>query len=319
MTPQPWSCLIIDRMHPTIVPMLQEIGITVDYRPEIKLEEIKTLLPVYDGLIVRSKIKVNAEIIKEAQRLKFVARAGAGVDNIEEAALAQRGIALFNAPEGNADAVGEFTVGLLLALFRNVVKADREVRAYQWLREANRGEEIMGKTIGIIGYGNMGRAFARRLASFNCEVIAYDKDDGVTADAHARLVDLPEIFAQADVLSLHIPFIPENRHFADEAFFSAFAKKVWFLNTARGEIVDQEAVVNALKTGKLRGAALDVLENEQLLTLTEVQKTNFDFLAGADNVILTPHIGGWSHQSYVKINQVLVQKISHYMKQAAAS
>ncbi|KAA5548150.1 NAD(P)-dependent oxidoreductase [Adhaeribacter rhizoryzae] len=318
MTPPKFSCLIIDLMHPTIEPMLEAIGVAVDYRPEIKKDEIKEILPAYDGLLVRSKIKVNAEILANADRLKFVARAGAGVDNIDEASLAQKNIALINAPEGNKDAVGEFTLGLLLALFRNVVKADKEVRAYQWLREANRGEEIMGKTIGLIGYGHMGRAFARRLAGFNCEVLAYDKDDGLAADEFARLVPLTEIFAKADVVSLHIPYIPENKHFANEAFFNSFSKKIWLINTARGEIINQTDLVKYLNTGKVRGAALDVLENEKLLTLTETQKRNFDFLAAADNVILTPHIGGWSHQSYVKINEVLVQKIKELLQQTDA-
>ena len=315
MTPPPISCLIIDQMHPTIIPMLKDIGVQADYRPDIKPAEVKALLPAYDGLMVRSKLKVNADLIEQAARLRFVARAGAGVDNIDEAALALKGITLFNAPEGNADAVGEFTLGLLLALFRNVVKADKEVRAYQWLREANRGEEIMGKTIGLIGYGYMGRAFARRLTGFGCKVLAYDHDDGLAADDYARLVPLAALFRQADVVSLHIPFTAANRFFADEAFFKAFTKQIWFLNTARGEIVDHKALINALKTGKILGAALDVLENEQLLTLTEEQKTEFDYLASVDNVILTPHIGGWSHQSYVKINEVLVRKIKNFLSQ----
>lgn len=309
MTPPRFSCLIIDHMHPTILPMLEEIGVAVDYWPEIKKDEIKALLPAYDGLVVRSKLKITADLLENAERLKFVARAGAGVDNVDEAALAQKNIVLINAPEGNKDAVGEFTLGLLLALFRNLVKADKEVRAYQWLREANRGEEIMGKTIGIIGYGHMGRAFARRLASFGCEVLAYDKDDGLTADDFARLVSLEEIFELADVVSLHIPFIPENRHFVNETFLSSFRNPFWLINTARGEIVDLAALVDFLNRGKIKGAALDVLENEKLLTLTEEQKSNFEFLAAAENVILTPHIGGWSHQSYIKINEVLVQKI----------
>ncbi|GEO04083.1 2-hydroxyacid dehydrogenase [Adhaeribacter aerolatus] len=318
MTPSPISCLIIDQMHESIVPMLEEIGVAVDYRPEIKKEEIKAILPAYQGLVVRSKLNITADLIENADQLKFVARAGAGVDNVNEAALAQLNIALLNAPEGNKDAVGEFTLGLLLALFRNIVKADKEVRASQWLREPNRGEEIMGKTIGVIGYGHMGRAFARRLAAFGCTVLAYDKDDGVTADEFARLVPLADIFAQADVISLHIPFTPENRHFANGAFFDAFAKKFWFINTARGEIVNQPDLVDFLNRGKIKGAALDVLENEKLRTLTEAQKNNFDYLTAAGNVILTPHIGGWSHQSYVKINQVLVQKIKELLQKSAA-
>lgn len=314
----PFSCLIIDQMHPTIVPMLEEIGIQVSYQPDIKAGEIKEILPAYDGLIVRSKIFVSAEIIKEASRLKFIARAGAGVDNIDEQALKEKQIKLLNAPEGNCDAVGEFTMGLLLALFRNVVKADKEVREKKWLREANRGEEIMNKTIGIIGYGNMGRAFAKRLAGFDCRVLAYDKDDGVNTDAFAEPTSLSQIFDQADVVSFHIPFTSENKHFADAGFFQSFRKNIWVLNTARGEVINQDALVEHLKTGKIKGAALDVLENEKLSSLTPAQQAGFNFLISSENIILTPHIGGWSHQSYIKINQVLVQKIKDLLSSSSA-
>lgn len=317
MTPPSFTCLIIDQMHPTIVPMLQEIGLVVDYRPEIKKEEIKEVLPYFDGLLLRSKIKVTAGVLENASRLKFVARAGAGVDNIDEAALVQKGITLINAPEGNKDAVGEFTLGLILALFRNVVKADKEVKTWRWLREPNRGEEIMGKTMGLIGYGHMGRAFARRLSNFDCQVLAYDKDDRIAADEFAQLVPLSEIFAKADVVSFHIPYLPENRYFGSEDFFNNFSKPIWLINTARGEILDQEAVAKLLQSGKIKGAALDVLENEKLLTLTEKQKSNFEFLTAAPNVILTPHIGGWTHQSYVKINEVLVRKIKDFLDRSS--
>lgn len=303
------SCLIIDQMHPSLMPMLEELGIAADYRPDISAAEVKALLPAYQGLVVRSKLFVSADLLQDARQLKFIARAGAGVDNIDEEALQQRGIALLNAPEGNSDAVGEFSVGLLLALFRNIVAADREVRAGQWRREANRGEEIMGKTIGLIGYGHMGKAFARRLSGFSCQVLAYDKDDGIASDDYARVVPLAELQQQADVLSFHIPYTPENRHFGQEAFFRAFQKNIWVMNLARGEVVDQKALVALLQDGKIRGAALDVLENEKIQSLTPEQRERFDWLAQAPNVILTPHIGGWSHQSYVKINEVLTRKM----------
>jgi D-3-phosphoglycerate dehydrogenase / 2-oxoglutarate reductase len=303
------SVLIIDQMHPTIIPMLEELGIRVSYQPDIKADEVRKLLPAYQGLVVRSKLSVSADLLEQGRQLQFIARAGAGVDNIDEAALQQRGITLLNAPEGNSDAVGEFAVGLLLALLRHVVKAHQQVRAGAWYREANRGEEIMGKTIGLIGYGHMGKAFARRLAGFSCQVLAYDKDDRIETDAYAQLVPLAVLFEQADVVSLHIPYTPENRHFGNEAFFRAFQKDIWLMNLARGEVVDQGALVNLLQTGKIRGAALDVLENEKLATLTPEQQVQFNWLAQAPNVVLTPHIGGWSHQSYVKINEVLTRKI----------
>jgi D-3-phosphoglycerate dehydrogenase len=303
------SCLIIDQMHPSIVPMLEALGIHVSYQPDISAAEVKKQLPAFEGMVVRSKLSISADLLAEAPKLQFIARAGAGVDNIDEAALREKNITLLNAPEGNSDAVGEFGVGMLLALFRHIVRADKEVRAGQWYREVNRGEEIMGKTIGLIGYGHMGKAFARRLAGFGCQVLAYDKDDGVQSDAHARVVALPRLQATADVVSFHIPYTPENRHFGQEAFFRAFQKDIWVMNLARGEVVDQGALVALLQSGKIKGAALDVLENEKLATLTPGQKSNFDFLAQTPNVVLTPHIGGWSHQSYVKINEVLVRKI----------
>lgn len=316
--PRPLTCLIIDRMHPSIVPMLEEIGLIVSYQPEVNAADVKALLPGFDGLIVRSKVRVTAELLNGPQQLRFIGRAGAGVDNIDEAALVPSGITLLNAPEGNCDAVGEYTLGLLLALLRHVVPADREVRGYQWLREENRGEEIMGKTVGIIGYGNMGRAFAQRLRGFDCRVLAYDRNTNLLADTGVTLTTLAELQQAADVLSLHIPYTPANRHLVNHEFLSAFSKNIWLLNTARGEIVDATALVALLQTGKVKGAALDVLENEKLTSLTDQQQTNFAYLSRARNVILSPHIAGWTHESYVKINQVLTRKIQAFLQSAPA-
>ncbi|MBC5774961.1 phosphoglycerate dehydrogenase [Pontibacter sp. KCTC 32443] len=296
-------------MHPSIFPMLESIGVEADYRPTIKPIEVCEALAGFDGLIVRSKMRITSETIKYADKLKFVARAGAGVDNIDAEVLEARGIALLAANEGNRQAVGEFTLGLLLSLTRNIARGDREVRNKVWLREENRGEEISGKTIGIIGYGNMGQSFAKVLQGFGCHIIAYDKFAPEKVSAPVEQVSLDVLLAEADVVSLHIPFIPENHHFADDAFFNGFKKPIWFLNTSRGEVVDQTALVEHLKNGTIKGAALDVLENEKLQTLTEKQLSNYNFLAQAQNVVLTPHIGGWTHESYIKINEVLVQKI----------
>lgn len=301
--------LIIDEMHPSIFPMLERIGVQADYRPTIKPIDVCEALAGFDGLIVRSKMRITAETIRFADNLKFVARAGAGVDNIDAAALDKRGIALLAANEGNRQAVGEFTLGLLLSLTRNIARGDREVRNKVWLREENRGEEIGGKTIGIFGYGNMGQSFARLLQTFGCRVLAYDRFAPEKVTVPAEQVPMEVIQAEADVVSLHIPYIPENYNFADEAFFSGFKKPIWFLNTSRGEVVDQDALVAHLKKGTIKGAALDVLENEKLNTLTEKQLASYNYLINAQNVVLTPHIGGWTHESYVKINEVLVQKI----------
>ena len=312
-----FTVLIVDLMHPSILPMLEEIGVKADYRPDITTAEIKEILPRYEGLMVRSKLVVTEEFLATADRLTFIARAGAGVDNIDVSALEKRNITLLNAPEGNCDAVGEFTLGLLLSLFRNVVAADKQVRSQQWLREANRGEEIMGKTIGLIGYGHMGRAFAKRLRGFDCNVLAYDKLDGLTSDGNARLVSLTELYKDADVISFHIPFTPENRYSGNDTFFNSFQKNIWVINTARGEIINHSDLVASLKSGKIKGAALDVLENEKLASLTPQQKENFTYLAANEKVILTPHIGGWTHQSYIKINEVLTRKIKAFLERGA--
>lgn len=301
--------LIIDEVHDSLFPMLEGIGIAYDYRPDIKPIEVCEALVGFEGLIVRSKMRITAETIKLADQLRFVARAGAGLDNIDAEALQERGIALIGANEGNRQAVGEHALGMLLSLMRNITRGDRQVRDKVWLREENRGEEISGKTVGIIGFGNMGQSFARVLSGFGCRILAYDRFAPEKISAPAEPVSLEVLQAEADIVSLHIPYIPENRAFADDAFFQGFSKPIWFMNTSRGEVVDQTALVRHLQTGKLKGAALDVLENEKLQSLTEEQSQNFDYLRSADHVVLTPHIAGWTHESYVKINEVLVQKI----------
>ena len=307
--------LIIDEVHPSLFPMLEGIGIAYDYRPEIKPIEVCEVLAGFDGLIVRSKMRITADTIKLADKLKFVARAGAGLDNIDAEALLEKGIALLGANEGNQQAVGEHALGMLLSLMRNITRGDRQVRGKVWLREENRGEEISGKTVGIIGYGHMGQSFARVLSGFGCRILAYDRYSPEKIFAPAESVSLEELQAEADIVSLHIPYIPENRTFANEGFLQGFRKPIWFMNTSRGEVVDQTALVTSLQTGKLKGAALDVLENEKPHTLTKLQQETFDFLANADNVVLTPHIAGWTHESYVQINKVLVEKIT-WLKEA---
>ena len=309
-------CLVIDEMHPSLPEYMQEIGVTLHYRPDLKATEVPAALAAhpYDGLMVRSKLRVTAALLAHGPQLRYVARAGAGVDNIDEEAIAVAGVTLLNAPEGNRDAVGEYAVGLLLALFRNLVRADHEVRAGQWRREANRGEEIGGKTIGLLGYGHMGRAFARRLSAFGCTVLAYDHDPAVLADDYATLVGLTELQERAEVFSLHIPYSTENHHFVNQALLQGFRSPIWLLNTARGEVLDHAALVHHLQSGQVRGAALDVLDNEKLATLTPEQQARFDFLAGASNVLLSPHIGGWTFQSYRRINEVLAGKLKQFLQ-----
>jgi len=308
-------CLVIDEMHPSLPELLVPLGITLHYQPELTAAEVPAALAAqpYDGLVVRSKLRVTAALLAHGPQLRYVARAGAGVDNIDEAAMAAAGVVLLNAPEGNRDAVGEYALGLLLALFRNISRADEEVRAGRWRREANRGEEIGGKTIGLLGYGHMGAAFARRLSAFGCTVLAYDSNPACVGDQHATLVPLTELQQRAEVLSLHIPYSAANHNFVDEAFLAAFSRPVWLLNTARGEVLDHAALVRGLQSGQVRGAALDVLENEKLAQLSAAQQARFDFLKTAENVVLSPHIGGWTHQSYRRINEVLAHKIGAFL------
>ena len=308
------TCLVVDEMHPSLLPLLAAIGVAADYQPHLAAAEVPAALAArpYEGLMVRSKLRVTAALLAHGPHLRYVARAGAGVDNIDEAAMRAAGVTLLNAPEGNRDAVGEYAVGLLLALLRHIPRADHEVRQGLWRREANRGEEVGGKTVCLLGYGHMGRAFARRLSAFGCTVLAHDSDPGVAADEHAALVGLRELQARADVLSLHIPYSAANHHFVNEEVLAGFASPFWLLNTARGEVLDHAALVRGLQSGRVRGAALDVLENEKLNRLSAAQQATFDFLKTAQNVVLSPHIGGWTHESYARINAVLVEKISAF-------
>ncbi|SHI82457.1 D-3-phosphoglycerate dehydrogenase [Hymenobacter daecheongensis DSM 21074] len=309
-------CLVIDEVHPSLPELLAPLGVQVHYRPDLTAAEVPAALAAqpYAGLMVRSKLRITAALLAHGPHLRYVARAGAGVDNIDEVALAAAGVTLLNAPEGNRDAVGEHTLGLLLALFRNIARADHEVRHGSWRREANRGEEIGGKTIGLLGYGHMGRAFARRLSGFGCTVLAHDNDPDCAPDHHATLVPLAELQARAEVLSLHIPYSAANHGFVNDDFLTGFANPIWVLNTARGEVLDHAALVRGLQSGRLRGAALDVLENEKLAQLTAAQQARLDFLQSAPNVVLSPHIGGWTHQSYARINEVLAQKIGAFLR-----
>ncbi|GGK71394.1 2-hydroxyacid dehydrogenase [Rufibacter glacialis] len=300
-------------MHESLLPMLESHGVEVTYLPQVKKEEVPALLPEYHMLVVRSKMRITADLLKNAPKLEVLARAGAGVDNIDDGVLEARGITLINAPEGNRDAVGEHTLGLLLTLFRKINQGDRQIRQGQWLREDNRGEEVGGKTIGLIGFGHMGKAFAMRLQGFDCEVLAYDQQPVENPFPHVRLCSLEELQQKAQVLSLHIPYTKENHSFVNEQLLAGFQQPLWLLNTARGEVLDHAALVDAMKVGRIRGAALDVLENEKLNALRPEQQERLMYLKEHPRVILTPHVAGWTQESYVRINEVLVSKLTTYL------
>ena len=302
--------LVADVMHESLYPMLEEAGFQADSMPFIKRDELREVLPNYDGLILRSKTRVDRDLLGDNPGIRIIGRAGAGIDNLDESYLAEKGIHIVNAPEGNRNAVGEHCLGMLLSLFNHLRRADAEVRQETWDREGNRGHELKGKTVGIIGYGNMGMSFARKLSGMSCKVLAFDKYKKHYSDKYAIASGMDRIFAEADVLSLHVPLTEETRFMIDVEFFAKFAKPIYFLNTARGEIVRLSVLANSLKRGLLIGAGLDVIENEKLQTLTPEQREAFKFLAKRNDVLFSPHVGGWSFESYVRINEVLVSKLA---------
>jgi D-3-phosphoglycerate dehydrogenase len=305
--------LVVDEMHPSLLPMLAEKGIQAEYKPAIQRKEILETIAPYEGIIIRSKTVIDEDFLAKAPNLKFIGRAGAGLDQMDLEAIAQRNIQIFNAPEGNRDAVAEHAVTMLLCLFNNILQANNQVREKIWNREANRGIELGGKTVAIIGYGNTGKAFARRLSGFNCQVLAYDKYLSAYTDADAREASMDQIFEQADILSLHIPLTADTLKMVNSGFISRFTKDIFIINTARGEIISLTDLTQAIESGKVRGACLDVLENEKLNTLSAEQQQAFNYLCKARNVIFTPHVAGWTHESYVRINKVLVEKIASFI------
>lgn len=303
------AILIADEVHPSLFAMLTDAGFQFDYQPAITRVELLERLFAFNGLIIRSKTTIDEPLLQRAPNLQFIGRAGAGLDLIDLEAVTKRGIRVFHAGEGNRDAVGEHAVGMLLALLANIVRADAEVRRGVWNRESNRGYELRSMTVGIIGYGNNGSATARRLSGFGCRVLCYDKYRTNYGDSYAQAVSVEQLMNEADVISLHIPLTDDTKQLVDDTWIAHISKPFYLMNVARGEIVSLAALVRGLESGKVRGACLDVLENEKLAKLTPEQQTAFDYLRHSDKVILTPHIAGWTHESYVRINEVLVRQL----------
>ena len=304
------AILIADEMHPSLFAMLDEAGFTYTYQPAIDRPTLLTVLAPFEGLIIRSKTRIDAELFNAAPKLRYIGRAGAGLDLIDMNEATARGVRVFHAGEGNRDAVAEYVLGTLLTLFRNLLRADRQVRRGVWDREGNRGIELLGKTVGLFGYGNNGQATAQRLSGFGCRVLAYDKFCENYGDDYATETTPDQIMAEAEIISLHVPLNDDSRRWVNDDFVAKMAKPFFLVNASRGEVVSLDAVVSGLQSGKIRGACLDVLENEKLKTLTPAQQTTFDYLRQSDQVILTPHIAGWTHESYVRINEVLVRQLT---------
>jgi D-3-phosphoglycerate dehydrogenase len=299
--------LIADYLHPTFKEEAEKMGFECDDQPLISREETIAILSKYAGIVIRTKFNIDREIIDAGVNLKVIARAGAGMDNVDEDYAILKGIQCINGPEGNRDAVAEHVIGMLLSLLNNLNVADDEVRHGIWNREGNRGYELKGKTVAIIGYGNTGQMLARKLSGFEVKVIAYDKYKIGFSDAFAQEVSMEQVVKEADILSFHIPLTFETRQLFNEEYLFHFKKQILLLNASRGEVVHTKAVLNGLKNGEISAAGLDVLELEKFPALAEQEW--FAELSENKKVILSPHIAGWTHESYRKISEVLAQKL----------
>lgn len=304
--------LFIDSNHPILHQTLEKAGHICNLQYNWTKEEIIAHIHEYDGIVIRSRIKINKEIIDKALKLRFIARAGAGMENIDTVYAEQKGIRCLHAPEGNKDAVAEHAIGMLLCLFNNLFRANKEVREGKWIREGNRGVELMGKTVGIIGYGNMGSAFAQRLKGFDVNVLAYDKYKKGFGTDFIQETTMDKIFEEADVLSLHTPLTEETHYLINDTFIKRFKKNIYIINTARGKSLNTADLVTNIQSGKVLGACLDVLEYE--MTSFEnldvsVLPEAFKYLIQSDKVVLSSHIAGWTQESNEKIASILAEKI----------
>jgi len=301
--------LLLDKNHPLITEQLSEKGFVLEKDFSSSYEQVLEKIHLYEGIIIRSRIPLDAHFLEKAKNLKFIARVGAGMENIDIAKAQELDIKLINSPEGNKDAVAEHVIGTLLVLMNRLFISSNEVKKGIWLREENRGEEILGKTFGIIGYGNMGKAVAKRLSGFGCKTIFYDIKPNLS-DEFATQVSLEELQENADILSLHIPLTEDTLYMIDEEFISKMKKNFYFINTARGKNLKTSALVNALKSGKIKGACLDVLEYEKTsFENLETRNEDLEYLLNSEKAIITPHIAGWTHESKIKLAQVIVDKI----------
>jgi D-3-phosphoglycerate dehydrogenase len=311
--------LFLDTNHPYLIQSLRNMKLQCDEDYTSSKSEIEQKIHEYEGIVIRSRFSIDRQFLEKASKLKFIGRVGAGLENIDITFAEQKGIALLAAPEGNRNAVGEHALGMILAMFNNLKKGDNEIRNGLWLREDNRGIELEGKTVGIIGYGNMGKAFAKKLQGFDCDVIFYDIKSGI-GDAHARQVSLDELFLKTDVLSLHTPQTNLTQHMINTSFLHKFSKSIYLINTARGSAVITEDLVKALQEGKVLGACLDVLEYEKASFENFFSKDNtlpeaFQYLIRSDKVLLSPHVAGWTVESKFKLAETIVQKITTLINQ----
>ncbi|WP_159472056.1 2-hydroxyacid dehydrogenase [Chryseobacterium sp. 18068] len=301
--------LLLDKNHPLITEQLLAKNFILEEDFTSSYDEACRKIQNYEGVIIRSRIPLDQNFLEKATYLKFIARVGAGMENIDIPVAEKLGIQLINSPEGNRDSVAEHVVGMLLILMNRLFIASNEVKKGIWLREENRGDELLGKTVGLIGYGNMGKATAKRLSGFGCNVIFHDILSDLS-DEFATQVSLEELKEKAEVLSLHIPMTEETHYLVNSTFIKEMKNNFYFVNTARGKNVETKYLVEALRSGKVKGACLDVLEYEKAsFEHLESENEDLQYLLDSERVIITPHIAGWTHQSKEKLAQVIVDKI----------